>query len=398
MIKVKGGVDDEAYKSDPRLLTLLPRGLCYVFYKDELLGLVYPTNKFFGDEDNDDDVNVMDEKTLAHDTAKCQSIIVTEKANGEMFTVTCFKLQQPSDDDTYLFVLGSKNNKFPVKCDLAKIEHMEDVYTTIEYFLTPKERQFFQAYRNDELPHSRKWFTDRMWIEMTLCFFKQFAALDLTNRRSWCQRMSDGALTACGEFETANHPHLIQFPPGHEDICFFALTTHNENGEPVKNQLSLGMMDDYGFHTVKRYTTTLHDATEQHKDMLALRQEIWRREHSEGVVLHVMSTNGELERMIKLKTMWYVGYRGIRERLRRFQGRWHIEENEDKMKSQVCDVALSKLRFFKFENQAEFNNVRELWKARAKMVVERLIAIAKRDVAEAALTFQYNYPQLLVIE
>lgn len=58
--------------------------------------------------------------------------------------------------------------------------------------------------------------------------------------------------------------------------------------------------------------------------------------------------------MIKLKTIWYVCYRGVRERLKRFRDKWHVPENEGKIKQQLQQVVDSKMAFFTFSNEGNY--------------------------------------------
>jgi hypothetical protein len=51
-------------------------------------------------------------------------------------------------------------------------------------------------------------------------------------------------------------------------------------------------------------------------DVLAIRRDVWHRTNSEGVVLLVV-INGKIEKLIKMKTVWYVIHRGFRENLKR---------------------------------------------------------------------------------
>jgi hypothetical protein len=60
-----------------------------------------------------------------------------------------------------------------------------------------------------------------------------------------------------------------------------------------------------------------------------------------------------MQNMIKLKTIWYVCYRGVRERLKRFREKWHIPENEQKIKQQLQQVMDSKMPFFTFRNEGK---------------------------------------------
>ena len=111
--------DDDAYKKNPRLQVLVPRGLCHGFKVDNdgtvhWLGAVYPTSKFFGDNDTEEGVDLVGEEELRAETGNGVGVkfILTEKANGEMFTFTVLDKVKTHDEYKYIVVCGSKNNKF----------------------------------------------------------------------------------------------------------------------------------------------------------------------------------------------------------------------------------------------------------------------------------------------
>jgi hypothetical protein len=141
----------------------VPRGLCYVLLDKQLIGLVYPTSKFFGDNDTRDEVEVMDTKTI-HDltnfyqhqaenqsSSPCSEqtsfkCLVTEKANGEMFTVSCLKLAKTNTG--YLFVLGSKNNKYAFYLSDTVIDNLriQEIDEMIKQYLKDDEITYFENY------------------------------------------------------------------------------------------------------------------------------------------------------------------------------------------------------------------------------------------------------------
>jgi hypothetical protein len=118
----------------------------------------------------------------------------------------------------------------------------------------------------------------RVWLEMTRCFFRQFIALPAVARKEWCIRLSSEHLTACGEFESGHHPHLLPFAVDHEDIKFFALTSYDEQGGPKPREVDaylndLQWINKIGFHVVGFHIHTLDG--DIGTAMMDLRHQIW---------------------------------------------------------------------------------------------------------------------------
>lgn len=126
--------------------------------------------------------------------------------------------------------------------------------------------------------YSASWFMTRVWLEMTRCFFRQFIALSRTARKEWYSRLSSEHLTACGEFESGHHPHLLHFAVDHEDIKFFALTSYDAQGGPKPCDIdtylkNLQWINEIGFHVVTSHIHTLDG--DLGTAMMDLRQQIW---------------------------------------------------------------------------------------------------------------------------
>src|SRR5271154_5082354 len=81
-----------------------------------------------------------------------------------------------------------------------------------------------------------------------------------------------------------------------------------KNGDTVRLKQLLELREK-GFGTVEISDTPT-------TDVMQIRRDVWHRTNSEGVVLLVVN-NGKIEKMIKMKTIWYVVHRGFRENLKR---------------------------------------------------------------------------------
>lgn len=327
--------DDEIYRSDVRLQETLPRGLYYIFELEEssatvnYIGIVYPTNKFFGDNDSGTDTELENQLVLEK-IIKCASdvtYIETEKANGEMFTFTPIR---QIDDHTFEVVLGSKNDKylFTLDFNLMEKDWVEDIQTQIKSY-----------------PHACG--VD-LWKEMVRYFLLSSTAK--TELKKLCEHLIMEKKTLCGEFESGQHPHIIPFPKDHQTVKIFAITSMLDDGTP-KNIDVLAQMEElqlirnYGLCTVNHKIVDIHSVSEYRKN-------VWAREGSEGVVLVVVAQKTKL---VKLKTIWYVFYRGFRERTRRYLSNImknaakktvSIIKRESFMKN-LKDVIQSKLSIFK---------------------------------------------------
>jgi len=151
-----------------------------------------------------------------------------------------------------------------------------------------------------------------VWLEMGDVFLTRL--IENPNAEWFCDMLYKTKQTACAEFESYLHPHILAFEDGHQLHRIFALTSYNDDGTPKQTKDTVRFqqlleLKEKGFGTVdfKPTSTT---------DVLEIRRDIWHRKNSEGVVLLVV-IDGKIEKMIKMKTIWYVLHRGFRQNLRR---------------------------------------------------------------------------------
>lgn len=308
------GPDDEVYAAVPAIQAHVPRGLTLaLMVKDGVAALepvtVHPTAKFGGDNDDEatGDVAVMDDAALAREVAGAARYIVTEKANGEMFTATVIKTYA-SDAPRYWVAAGSKNNKFALWCNGDGLLVLPNGYETCD--ATAWLRATWAPDAPAEGDAARvEWDRRQLWGEMLEEFVR-------TLRAPLLAYLSATSYTACAEFESYLHPHLECFALRHRAIRYFAMTARTPGATTHAvftagarlEQLRL-LRDDMGVRTVAwEEVPTL--------DLAALRQRVWRQDGKEGVVILALAADDTILRMIKLKSVWYVVNRGLRERFR----------------------------------------------------------------------------------
>jgi hypothetical protein len=251
-------------------------------------------------------------------------------------------------------------------------------------YLPQKSRQGFDSvYLKD-----RSWTYSNVWLEMSDVFLSKL----LTNPNAlWlCDMLYRTKQTVCAEFESYLHPHVVFFPEGYQVHRIFALTTYNEDGTPVQTEATtrfrqLLELREKGFETVE-----ISDSPS--RDVMEIRRDVWHRTNSEGVVLLVV-IGGKIERMIKMKTIWYVVHRGFRENLRR-----HLSTKSGVTKLSVSTLIpglqkklREKLAIFgmrKDESGFWDNYVEEL----AEYLVEMQKSLGGRGLEEMYL---YDYPRII---
>ncbi|PRP74796.1 hypothetical protein PROFUN_06657 [Planoprotostelium fungivorum] len=376
-------IDDQIYRKSPRLQQIVPRGLCFVFKREtdtlHLISIVYPTSKFFGDDDQDEEVVVVDDDEVQKEVPQGTRLISTEKANGEMFTVT---VVGQTADGSWLIVLGSKNNKFLFHLNPKKTTDRQVKSMIKEYSGNA------DGYPDIDMEAKPGWTYMNVWIEMSE-FFLLFLLSRPDAADSFCRRLHEEKWTACGEFESFIHPHLVPLQRGHKTVKFFALTSYNEEGSPretsgAQRLKDLDWLQETGFETVTRLE--LSPTT----DIMQLRREVWHRDGEEGLVLLVLNPdNGEILRMFKMKTVWYVVYRGLREKIRNMMKRGGLNK-PDQMKSEFRKTIQKKLDIFKLHDE---DNKR--WLAVADSMSDAVTKAYEEGEDKFGDIFRYRYPDLI---
>ena len=383
--------DDDAYKRNPRLQTLVPRGLYHGLKLDNdgtvhWLGAVYPTSKFFGDNDTEEGVDLVDEEELQKETGGAGvKFILTEKANGEMFTFTVLDKITSHSGDKYVVVCGSKNNKFLFEIVLSgpnKTEPKQLGKMLLDYLPPAEQKQFPSQYKK-----SRNWTYTRVWLEMSDVFLARL--LENPNAVWFCDMLYNMKQTACAEFESYLHPHILAFKDGHQQHRIFALTSYCEDGTPKQTEdivrlKQLLELRERGFGTVEISDTAT-------TDVMQIRRDVWHRTNSEGVVLLVVNS-GKIEKMIKMKTIWYVVHRGFRENLRR-----HVTSKTDEyLRLGTIRPGLQKKLREKLSIFGLKKDESGYWDDYLESLAEYVVDAQKKMGKEAfADMFTYDYPKII---
>jgi hypothetical protein len=320
--------DEETYKRYPLLQRILPRGLTIVFVAHQTdlcyCNVVFPTPKFFGDNDVDDDVKVISNTDLQQYASSDQRYIVTEKVNGEMFTFSVIAKDKEEDEGfnkPWLIMMGSKNNKFLFRVYPGFVEDCIDEGI---------QRKFQSENRLDEYNHhnlnNSEWVYSNLWVEMCIVFAAKLDELPTNRLEMLFTWLCDEELTLCGELESYLHPHLISFPENHQRMVFFAITGHTSTYEilvpnALQNVKLLQTLEE-------EFSLDVVAHSETNDSLFTIKNAIRYRTECEGVVVLVVK-RGKLVDRVKLKTIWYVVHRGFREKLRKIIFRKQPNKHHD---------------------------------------------------------------------
>ena len=402
--------DDDVYKGDPFIQRSVPRGLCYIFYSQNdtfwYANAVFPTPKFFGDNDTEQDVEVLSNEDLMNSVPKNSSFIITEKANGEMFT---FNVIDGDDISNYVVILGSKNNKFAFS--ITEDSDVNYIKSQLKQYLEEEEKGKGEELTQENL-ESAEWTNKNLWVEMTIYFFTKLFSIDKKLLVEYLNFIRDGNWTCCGEFESYLHPHLESFPIGHRMVKFFALTTYDKIMNCVPPEINenlqrLTILKSFCLDTVLFYPAKTDK-------LLDIRYDIMELEHKEGVVvLVVSSTDKRVHSMVKLKTIWYVVHRGIREKLRRVihdkafspaTKKWKrktgaargedptFEQEYAALHKILMTTVRSKLDIFQIDHNSELGRKYMAYLEKLKRYV---LQKGKTDKGELLLEYRYRYPDMI---
>lgn len=379
--------DNEIYLASEELQRYLPRGLTYVFKsfnrsRLQLKGIGYPTSKFFGDEDTDDGVEIQTEKDLQQQLRTTTHIIATEKANGEMFSIS---VPDKSALD-FILILGSKNCKvlYRVNAHTTMDEIMEQLNANMRRLSSA--RTFPVDWSAD-----RKWTMNHLWAEMAECFFKEWLALPY--RMSFLERLHEEKLTVCGEFESYHHPHIVKLAHGHQKVKYFAITTYQADGTPkvfLANEriCHLKWLQQLGFSIVHI------DAMKEITDLEEYREQMAHQRANEGYVLLCINAQSEIVKLLKMKSHWYVLMRVLRSCMTTFARKFSPETSTRSLfafRASCADRISTRMEELKTPEAS-----RKYWQDFVRCMYERLLdmlATESQDVVQDLLS--WNFPQFM---
>ena len=383
--------DDNSYKKSGKLMRQVPRGLTHVFslvsgQKLIHINTVFPTAKFFGDNDLEEDVEVISDTELnAYGTS--DENIITEKANGEMFTFTVCGNWESKDRNGTLVVMGSKNNKFPFiirSAETIEKDIMTQVNTQLE-----KEGKPNQLTRENLV--SSEWTNNNLWAEMCIVFARKLSTLG-GNLQTFLEDMLGNNWTLCGEFESYLHPHLIPFEQGHQMVRFFAATKHDDdyNCEKVDALVMLGRLEH-----VARYSLDIVPFYSSKDNLFTIKDTIRKEKWKEGVVV-LMVKNGTVTERVKLKTMWYVIHRGFREKIRKMLLSMKKSAGGKITANYVAKILTQTLKDKLAIFNLDISNAPEA-KEYAMYITKMARYVEKSKSEEIVPLFLYDYPRLVQI-
>ena len=302
-----------------------------------------------------------------------------------MFTFTVLDKVATAKGTKYVAVCGSKNNKFLFELivDGPNKTTPQELGKMLLDYLTPSERIQFE----NEYKQSRGWTYARVWLEMSDSFLSRL--LENPNAGWFCEMLYNTKQTACAEFESYLHPHVVAFPEGHQHHRIFALTTYRANGTPMQTEATIRFkqlleLKEKGFGIVAISDTSM-------TDVLEIRRDVWHRTNSEGVVLLVV-VGGKIEKMIKMKTIWYVVHRGFRENLKRHV----VSKSEEKIQLSTIRPGLQKklrekLNIFGLKKD-EDGYWDDYIESLAEFIVDAQNTMGRESLADM---FQYDYPKII---
>ena len=367
--KKKFSSDDQVYIKYPDLQALLPRGLTFCF--------AYSNNN-----DTLESTEVMPDTKLSEIATGEYDLIVTEKANGEMFSVSVFK-----DRGLYVLTMGSKNNKFVFPLDFNSSNLQGSIEGLLKYYM---ELEGLNSTYPPDYISDPEFAMSNVWLEMSDFFLQKLVSNPCAHE--FCGRLADEKSTASSEFESWLHPHILYFPKGHVDFKFFAITSYEPDGRPTEYSgldrlKQLDWLSKLGFNVVKSYKP-------ETKTLMELRNWVWHRRDQEGFVVLVIEDNS-IKAMLKMKTIWYVVHRGLRERMRSYiSGQANTKKmNEKFLALKFTEKVIEKLRIFRLEND---EGLKKYWENFA-LELARKVASDLKSIMEENNQRQYvlSYPEMI---
>jgi hypothetical protein len=378
----------------------IPRGLTYIFKRTQhapvlkYVNIVFPTSKFFGDNDVGEEVEIMTPSTIDNMQQGASTYIVTEKINGEMFTFT--PIEKIDNNNEWIIAAGSKNNKFLFHVNTGTIK-TDAFMESIEYIVQTQLKTEGKGGKLIENLSSSEWTNTNMWAEMCISIFRKLSVIMSTEAmEAFLDEMYERKETLCGEYLSYLHPHIVEIPLCYRDCIFFAVTTYDEQTfysirPDARNNLARlkFIAEKYGISIISFYET--------HETLSDLRKKIMKQRKTEGVVLIKCNENGKMEERIKLKTLWYVVHRGIREKLRKFI----TDANKNHINGRIDVIFLGKILMKTLKSKLEiFSLNTDSIEAQEYVTYINRLSIyvaqeSRKDLAKLTKTFMYNYPLLV---
>lgn len=378
-------VDDYVYQKFPNIQVNIPRGLtlCKIMKEKDHVDkndtiefydiCIYSNKKFKGisnqDEDNDEDDYREDQQQDNDDDndyfIKNQikdKVIAMEKINGDALHFSGRYI----NDKFYLFI-GSKKSHI-----MINKESDIDLYT------------------NDRFNVCKK-FAKQVWKIL-------YTKLTPEKRNILYDILHYTKITAICEILQSNYQHIVLIDNDndlYEDkIIFlnFTLPFINDNNNIESNGDILKSLTAFPPHIAIKIMNVLGFTCATYKifdinDNISL-ENIRLETNSEGKVLYYLNKENETIGMQKLKTIWYICLRALREKAKRFL------TLIDKNKSINIENEIDK-RYDEIQKWLQLTNDKTLhWKKIAKQFIQWLIIYRNENYTMASLNVASSFPIL----
>lgn len=292
--------DDACYEAEEKVRRLIPRGLCFIEVSKESNGqpifqgpACFAMRKFsggLGDEDNDDGKGSQNRwKCFFTSPAEQASIVcAAKKANGEAAHFSCVRIPLEDGGSILLKIAGSKHVHFCYRNATTDL----DKYTEDRFALAKIVARTFEA-----SPASQ---------DIGLLEF-----------------LADTGLTSCFELEQPSSMHVEYFDFDAPRLSFLAFTPSDigsVSGEQSEEDLSGHCLPPvFGYKVAAMFGLTpvpyaIHDVASV--NIANIIHHVRRRWGDEGDVFYFVDESGHTIGLVKIKTVWYVVLRAIREKLR----------------------------------------------------------------------------------
>ena len=303
--------DDACYEQEEKVRRLVPRGLCFIEVFDGGTPLLqgpacFAMRKFsggLGDEDNEDGKGTAERwKCFFPRPANEASVVcASKKANGEAAHFSCVRVPQA-------------NGKGSIVLKIAGSKHVHLCYRDAATDL--------DKYTNE----------DRFRLAKIVA--RTFEASPASADPAFLEFLADTGLTCCFELEQPASMHIEMFDFDAPRLAFLAFTPSDigsVSGDLEMEDGSLSRGAQHGNHSghclppVFGYRVaamfgltpvpyTLHEASPSHvSDVI---HKVRLRWGDEGDVFYFVDAEGHTIGLVKVKTVWYVVARAIREKLR----------------------------------------------------------------------------------
>ncbi|XP_045128705.1 uncharacterized protein LOC123514706 [Portunus trituberculatus] len=280
----RSGPDDRIYNKHADIRMMIPRGATILEWRSKKSSwssvVIYGHKKFtggIGDEDNEQPEN--NEKWREYfiaEPSEATSVVCMDKLNGEAAHISCRYI-----DDQFYLIVGSKNVHMLIRgsCDIDQYEGSRYVYAKA--------------------------------IAATVC--DTLASLDARKRHLLLSFLHHTRCTLVGEILQEKSQHIVNLSHLTKPQVVIIAMTPTYTGCQEKSLLAVPphhLLDFCCALGLRTVTYTVIPVT-QAMDQKAL---VRRKIDSEGEVFYYLDKNDDTIGLVKVKTVWYVILRALREK------------------------------------------------------------------------------------